>query len=247
MRVRELLRRNSGTGAVSSESLENSYGNLARNKWQHTLFTKFYKVYVLSQIMDYGNRKIAGSLLFVGGVQCILGIIVAEALYPGYSTSQNYISDLGVGPSALIFNLSLFILGVFGIVGAYFVQREFKSKPFSALLAIAGIGAVGVGLFTEDAGIIHAFFSMIVFTFAGMSAILSCKFEKKPLSYFAIVMGAATLITLVLFASGIYLGLGKGGMERMIAYPALLWLIGFGAHLIGDSQDLSTTGKSSLS
>jgi hypothetical protein len=36
-------------------------------------------------------------------------------------------------------------------------------------------------------------------------------------------------------------------MERMIAYPALLWLIGFGAHLIGDSRDLSTTGKSSLS
>jgi hypothetical protein len=26
--------------------------------------------------------------------------------------------------------------------------------------------------------------------------------------------------------------LGKGGMERMIAYPMLLWAIGFGGHLI---------------
>jgi len=27
--------------------------------------------------------------------------------------------------------------------------------------------------------------------------------------------------------------LGAGGMERMIAYPALLWVIGFGGHLMG--------------
>ena len=35
-------------------------------------------------IMKYANAKVAGSLLFVGGVQCVLGIIISEALYPGY-------------------------------------------------------------------------------------------------------------------------------------------------------------------
>lgn len=191
--------------------------------------------------MTYDSRKIAGLLLVVGGVLCVLGMIAAEVLYPGYSASANYISDLGVGPSALIFNSSVFLLGVLAVCAAYFIQKAFNFKLFSILTAITGIGAMGVGLFTEDAGVIHAVFSLITFLFAGISAIVSYKLEKRPLSYLSVVLGGVSLVALVLFASGFYLGLGKGGMERMIAYPALLWTIGFGGHLIGDSKDTSAT------
>jgi len=191
--------------------------------------------------MTYDSRKIAGLLLVVGGVLCVLGMIVAEALYPGYSASENYISDLGVGPSALIFNSSVFLLGVLAVCAAYFMQKAFNFKLFSILTAITGIGAMGVGLFTEDAGVIHAVFSLITFLFAGISAIVSYRLEKRPLSYLSVVLGGVSLVALVLFASGFYLGLGKGGMERMIAYPALLWTIGFGGHIIGDSKDTSAT------
>ncbi|NIQ06941.1 MAG: DUF998 domain-containing protein, partial [Candidatus Korarchaeota archaeon] len=31
--------------------------------------------------------------------------------------------------------------------------------------------------------------------------------------------------------------LGKGGMERMIAYPLLIWVVGFGGYLLGLSQE----------
>ncbi|MCX9076244.1 MAG: hypothetical protein OIN88_16610 [Candidatus Methanoperedens sp.] len=41
-----------------------------------------------------------------------------------------------------------------------------------------------------------------------------------------------TLAALVLYGSDIYLGLGPGGMERMIAYPVLLWGTGFGGYLM---------------
>lgn len=191
--------------------------------------------------MTYDSRKIAGLLLVVGGVLCVLGMIVAEALYPGYSASENYISDLGVGPSALIFNSSVFLLGVLAVCAAYFMQKALNFKLFSILTAITGIGAMGVGLFTEDAGVIHAVFSLITFLFAGISAIVSYKLQKPPLSYLSVVLGGVSLVALVLFASGFYLGLGKGGMERMIAYPALLWTIGFGGHIIGDSKDTSAT------
>jgi len=191
--------------------------------------------------MTYDSRKIAGLLLVVGGVLCVLGMIVAEALYPGYSASENYISDLGVGPSALIFNSSVFLLGVLAVCAAYFMQKALNFKLFSILTATTGIGAMGVGLFTEDAGVIHAVFSLITFLFAGISAIVSYRLEKRPLSYLSVVLGGVSLVALVLFASGFYLGLGKGGMERMIAYPALLWTIGFGGHIIGDSKDTSAT------
>ncbi|MDQ7032493.1 MAG: DUF998 domain-containing protein, partial [Desulfonauticus sp.] len=139
---------------------------------------------MLEENMFWEDRVVAGFLLVVGGVVCILGIIVSEALYPGYSTSQNYISDLGVGPSAFIFNFSVFLLGVLIICGAYFIHRAFKVGVFSVLVVLAGVGAVGVGIFTEDAGVVHTVFSLIVFLFGGVSAVVSWRFQKPPLSYF---------------------------------------------------------------
>jgi hypothetical membrane protein len=187
--------------------------------------------------MKYGDRKVAGALLLIAGVQCVLGIIIAEASYPGYSTSENYISDLGVGPSSLIFNSSVFLLGVLAFGSAYFIRRASNFRLFSVLAALAGIGAMGVGLFTEDAGVTHGIFSLITFLFGGLSAILSYRLQKPPFSYLSVILGVFSLLSLVLFGSGVYLGLGKGGMERMIAYPALLWAVGFGGYLIGHSSD----------
>ena len=180
--------------------------------------------------MQLDNKKIAGFLLFIGSISGILGIITAEALYPGYSTSENYISDLGVGPSALVFNSSVFLLGVLVVCGAYFIQKALNSRFFSLLVIITGVGAIGVGVFTEDAGILHTIFSLITFLFGGLSAIASSKLEKSPLSYTSIVLGAMSLVALGLFAVGIYFGLGKGGMERLIAYPVLLWAAGCGQY-----------------
>jgi hypothetical protein len=72
---------------------------------------------------------------------------------------------------------------------------------------------------------------------------MSYKLQKPPFSYFSVILGVVMLLALVLFASGTFLGLGKGGMERMIAYPALLWAIGFGGHLISYSSDTSPAKK----
>ena len=190
--------------------------------------------------MKYDDRKMAGALLFIASIQCVLGIIIAETLYPDYSTSQNYISDLGVGPSALIFNSSVFLLGLIAVAGIYFIQRAFGYRLFSVLLTLTGVGAMGVGLFPETFGILHTIPSLITFLFGGLSAIMSYKLQKPPLSYFSVLLGAISLVALILFGSGTYLGLGKGGMERMIAYPTLLWAVGFGGYLIGHSKDKAT-------
>ncbi len=187
--------------------------------------------------MKHDDRKVAGGLLFIASVQCVLGIIIAEALYPGYSTSQNYISDLGVGPSALIFNSSVFLLGAIVIVGVYLTQHALSSRLLSILLVLMGMGAMGVGLFPESLGIIHGIASLFIFLFGALSAIVSYRMQKPPFSYLSLLLGALSLMALLLFGSGNYLGLGKGGMERLIAYPALLWCVGFGGYLIGSCRD----------
>jgi hypothetical membrane protein len=153
-------------------------------------------------------------------------------LYPGYSASKNYISDLGIGPSAIIFNFSVFLLGVLVVASSYFIQRAYNSKTYFFLGTLTGIGAMGVGLFPETFLIPHAIASLITFLFGGISAIVSCKIQKTPLSYFYILLGIMALIASTLTVTGNHLGLGIGGMERMIAYPILLWGVSFSSFLI---------------
>jgi hypothetical membrane protein len=170
-------------------------------------------------------------------------LVVAEALYPNYSVSLNYISDLGVGSTALIFNSSVFLLGLLVVAGAYFIREAFKSNFLFITLILTGIGAMMVGLFPETAGVMHTIASLITFLFGGLAAIVSYKVEKPPFSYLSVVLGALGLVGLGLFASGNYLSLGVGGMERMIAHPVLLWAVGFGGHLVSHSKDAKSTAK----
>ena len=193
--------------------------------------------------MELDDTKVAGTLLFLGAVQFLIVLVVAEALYPNYSVSLNYISDLGVGSTALIFNSSVFLLGLLVVAGAYFIRKALKSNFLFITLILTGIGAMMVGLFPETAGVMHTIASLITFLFGGLAAIVSYRVEKPPFSYLSVVLGALGLVGLVLFASGNYLSLGVGGMERMIAHPVLLWAVGFGGHLVSHSKDAKSTAK----
>jgi hypothetical membrane protein len=191
--------------------------------------------------MLYTDRRLAGVFGFIGGVQCLIGIVVAEDLYPGYSVSMNYISDLGATcratcvieqPAAAVFDSTVILLGLFVIAAAYFLYRSSKRRILPSLLILSAIGSIGVGVFPETTGILHVVVSLMVFLFGGLSAIASYQILEPPINYLAEALGALTLLALVLFSSGYYLGIGPGGMERMIAYPALLWLVGLGAYLM---------------
>ena len=194
--------------------------------------------------MNFSSSKAAGILLLVGATQFIIFLVIAEAVYPGYSTSANYISDLGVWgkPSAPFFNVSTMIFGLCVIAGSYFIGREFNSRIIAVLFGLAGLGALGVGVFPENTflvhgvPVIHTVSAATAFIIGGVTAIASFRITESPLRYVSVVLGAAALLSTVLFEttkSMGYLGLGVGGMERMVAYPTLLFLLGFGGYLLG--------------
>jgi len=206
--------------------------------------------------MALSNASKAGVAIFVGAVQFSLCLILSEIVYSTsgplntsgsgnttgyiYSVANNYVSDLGANcrttctavPSAYLFDASIALMGLLIIVGAYFLHRAYQWKPATVMIAIAGIGALGVGLFPETTGIWHSIFSLIVFLFAGLTALVTARFQRKPMFYFSIILGLATLAALFLYIGGEYVGLGAGGMERMVVYPVLVWSIGFGGHLM---------------
>ena len=56
------------------------------------------------------------------------------------------------------------------------------------------------------------------------------------MSIAVIFLGGLTLGSLALFVLGIHLGLGPGGMEKMIVYPVILWGAGFGGYLMASER-----------
>jgi len=197
--------------------------------------------------MRYEN--IAGALLFTAGVLAFMGIITAETLYPGYSTAQNAISDLGatlppdsiiVEPSATIFNTTMLVSGLLIVASAYCIHRAFRRQAITVLLGLFGTGVLGVGIFDGSYGDIHAIFALLAFLAGGLSAVASSRIQRAPLSYFSVALGGVSLLDLILYYimldASPFAVLGIGGLERWIAYPILLWVTGFGGYMMGHSQ-----------
>lgn len=191
---------------------------------------------------EYGYGKMAGALFFIGGVQWFLAIILTEGWHPGYNSAVHYVSSLGVGVTALPYNASLMLLGAAVVAGAFLIQRALDSRALFVLLTITGLATLGVGLFPENVRPWHGIVTPIALLFGGISAIASYRLQKPPLSYVSVLLGALSLAAGILFnpylglsreSTITYMGLGKGTMERMVIYPILLWIIGFGSQLSG--------------
>jgi len=188
------------------------------------------------------NLRSPGLWLLVGGLEMLFMAHLAEFLYSGYSTSQNYISDLGVGPtpSRWIFTAAIILFGLMALLTAALLRERFRKSLIWPLLSLSGIGAIGVGVFNEDyISAVHALFALLAFLFGNLAVIYSCKMVRSPLSYLFILLGLIGLSALVLLGSSTYLGLGAGGMERMIFYPAMFWALGFGAYLLAEESKVS--------
>jgi hypothetical membrane protein len=187
------------------------------------------------------DEKTAGALLFLGAAQFLICMMVAGALYPGYSISDNYISDLGIGPSAPLFNLSIVALGALSVTAAYLLRGR-SGALVPPLMALMGIGAAGVGIFPENVPVLHPLAALVAFGFGALLAIAASASLAAPFRHISLALGFAALAALCLFglsgagAEWLLLGIGKGGMERMIAYPELAWAMGFGAYIMNSKE-----------
>src|SRR5256712_3168528 len=160
------------------------------------------------RLMRLDDRQWAGLLLFVGiAKSAVMGLTVVESGYQNCSVSKNYISDLGVGPAALIFDPSIIVVGLAVLATAWFLLRAFRDRILSIVVALAGVGAIAVGVFTEDFGVIHSLVSLWTFVFIALSAILAMRVVRPPFQYISIILGVLSLIALGLYISKTYAGL----------------------------------------
>jgi hypothetical membrane protein len=149
------------------------------------------------------------------------------------------ISDLGViDATAWLFNSSLIIVGLLNIIGGYFLYRSCGKGWTLPIFVFAGIGAIGAAVFTLDVPGIHGLFALLVFVFFNIQAFACASLLRGPPKAISIIAGVLGLVSLVIHAASdfgivdLYGPIGHGGSERMIVYPALLWLTAFGGYLM---------------
>jgi hypothetical membrane protein len=177
----------------------------------------------------------------------LMAIITSEALYPvAYSTARNEISDLGgtrppaglvFQPVATIFNTSMMATGLLLLAGAIVLQRATKRWSVSTPVLVLGGAVVLVGVFPGNTGLPHALSAMVAFWAGGVAAVLASRLADAPFRYVLMLLGVINLASLVSYfvlgdANPMW-ALGVGGAERWVAYPVLLWTMGFGGYLAG--------------
>ena len=194
------------------------------------------------------TARLGGGFLAIGSLEFVVLSIVTQLHYPGYSDFSNYISDLG-GPSspwAWLFNDSIRLLGVLGVIGTVLIRTAFPAKRLARagifFLLLASVAAFLVGSFPESTGgtsedALHSTFSSLTFIASGLALVLLGAGTLRDTRWdgyrgYTFFSGIATFVGIVLFEVDPG-GAGLVGLwERVIVAPILLWAIVAGIHLI---------------
>jgi hypothetical membrane protein len=135
-------------------------------------------------------------------------------------------------------NTSFIVLGAFMAIGSALIYNEFKKTRGSyigfSLMTIAGFGTVLVGLFPENTiSQFHSFGALLAFLFGNLALVVlgSVLDMPKSMRKYTLLSGFVGLFALILYGLKNFLGLGEGGMERVVAYPQTFWLITFGIYI----------------
>lgn len=197
------------------------------------------------------HHPLIGPTFWILSVQYFLTqLLVANAWPIPFDIRTHAISDLGntvcgtyedrfvCSPEFSWMNASFVVLGVTIIIGSALLYQGFKrTRPTFVgfyFMSLAGLGTVFVGLFSENTiPLLHNVGAFMPFVFGNLSmVILGVSLEiPRSLKLFSMLFGITALIALILFTAGIYLGLGFGGMERLVAYPQTIWLIVCGVYV----------------
>jgi hypothetical membrane protein len=185
------------------------------------------------------DTRPAGIVFFLVGATFLTGTMLAASIAPGYDMHGGAISDLGViGSTATLFNLLLVAVGILNVVGGWLYWQDHRRTGLLALYVVAGVGAIGAGLMPLDTGAPHSLFALVGFVCFNAEAVATSIVVHGPIRWISLLAGIIGLVYVVVMVIGdsgdssVFGAIGHGGSERLIVYPAMLWLLVLGGSLM---------------
>lgn len=189
--------------------------------------------------LDLSDRAVPGLLLLLAGATFMVGVMLAETMAPDYSMNANAISDLGTIPqSSALFNLTLVLTGLLTAAGGLLFHRHHSRRAVTALFLLAGLGAIGAGVFNLNTPDVHGLFALLAFVAYNILAVVAASLARGPMRALSVLLGAVGLLFVVVMFLGdsgmadLFGPIGHGGAERMIVFPVMIWMLGFGGYMM---------------
>src|SRR5579859_5785892 len=201
---------------------------------------------------DPGNLAWPGPVLYLAGVQYFAVQLLVALRWPRpYDISRNTISDLGnttcgtwngryvCSPLHGLMNGSFIVLGISMLLGSVLISRRYgKGRTATAgftAMGLSGLGVIMVGIYPENSvPALHGLGSALPFTLGNAALIaIAISLAMPPALRLGVCLsGVVALLALAAYASGHYLGLGEGGIERVVAYPQTICLALIACYLL---------------
>jgi hypothetical protein len=199
-----------------------------------------------------------GALAWLACAEFLVFQVITQSAATGYSMAAHDISYLGIAgcgtfvdsagqpldicsPLHLWFNISLVLLGALMVIGLVLTRPLWPRGRLTTLgrvfYAAGGIGAMAAGTWTVEGNIaLHITGAVLNFLLgsAGMILLsLALRRHAPSVAMLGLAIGIVSAVGFLLYGAGIYLGLGRGGMERVGGYAATLWPILMGLAILG--------------
>lgn len=209
----------------------------------------------MQRVVVFTNKyPYIGPLLWILSIQYFIVQLIAIAAWPGpHSWANNFISDLGntvcgvysglyvCSPLHPLMNFSFGLYGVTMAIGSLLIYTMFQKTNWTligfVLMSLSGFGTLLVGLFPENTiSGLHQFGALLSLGIGNLAIIiigLSLRGIRKEFRIYTVLSGVVSLAAFALFVGDIYLGIGRGGMERVTSYLFTIWMISFGLYMTG--------------
>ena len=169
--------------------------------------------------------RAAGICGVLAAAVVLIGILAAMSAYLGFSWSNNVLSDLGVGGTAMAFNSGLMAGGVLAVifaVGLLIAQKGALGRVGAVLLFVDAIALFGIGMFPETTNV-HLPVSMAFFAIFPLAALVfgasAIKAKSRKFGLFTIVLGIIAILPWPITMSITAI------TEAASAIPVLVWLM----------------------
>ncbi|MDO9538358.1 MAG: DUF998 domain-containing protein [Thermoplasmata archaeon] len=180
-----------------------------------------------------------GWLAVIGPFYALTSIWIAISLSPWFGWRTNAISDLGVHSVAPLFNISLITCGIMCAifaVGVFLRFRNWLGKVGMAIMFLACISLVGIGVFTEDYSPTHYQFSVAFFVLLIIAALVLGPFFllKRKTRILGIGALLVTAIGIYGWAYEFSVGWGSGIAipEALTFVPGGIWFAMLGVWVL---------------